>query len=178
MVSLPFIIVGCVTLVIVIALLVGSSISKHAVSTRASVERYQAENDLRQAELDTPPIKDNPAQQALTVLLERRKELENQISQLRSNASSSHYVDKSYTSFRETAITALKDARAEQAELIAEQAKLLAMMRGNNDEHKVDTAQEPVRVAAGGPVAQRVDDPDLLHDAEPDEQETSREGTA
>jgi hypothetical protein len=156
---------------------------KHAATKKAEV-------DLKQAELASPPP-ERPAitieqqlfdtkKQALNVLLDRRKMLDQQISNLRNNAMNTRveYSRDVMESARHDALRALEDARVEQRELIQEQHRLLIMMGEANDEPKVDAAQEPVRVATGGPVAGRVDDPDQLHDAEPDEPEASRAGVA
>lgn len=157
---------------------------KFDAENRRLQQQFDAENKRLQQALDA---KHNAKEQvfktkqnAVNTILERRKTLEQQISSLRSAASNYQYSDKGYAQYRADSLAALKDARQEQAELVIEQANLLATIKypGEEDEPQVDAPAEPVRVATGGPVAQRVDDPDLLHDAEPDQPEASREGVA
>ena len=189
MMSLLFLGIICLTTIIVVTTITSSvsAAKRYAADKKAEVDQKQIESAF-------PPEKPEPAsleqqafdmsrlhrqqildskKKALDHLLQRRSMLEGEIAKLRTSIQS--YADKSYATYRADAVSALNDARKEQQELVVEQERLLATMKGRND---VDAPEEPVRVATGGPVAGRVDDPDLVHDAESDEQETGREGTA
>lgn len=120
----------------------------------------------------------NSKNTALMKLLERRQVLESEITNHRTKIIGSNQ-DKAYNQYRADAMKSLENAREELALLVGEEKRMLEVLhRGENREPQVDAPEEPVRIATGGPVAQRVDDPDLLHDAESDEPEASRESTA
>ena len=164
-----------IAFVVIVVSSTWSSVKKHAAARRAEVDLKQVEAAFPQPAREDP----SPQQQALTTLLNRRRDLEDKINKLREQATylRTEYGQDIAKQHRSDALKALEDARQEQKELVQELAKLLATME-DKDDARVDAPKEPVRVVAGGPVAQRVADPDLVHDAEPDEPEAGREGTA
>lgn len=143
-------------------------------------QREQQEIDARQKAVDAQrkAVQQvfDAKKQALDHVLNRRRVLEAKIDECRGKVMG--YVDKQYAQYRTDALEAMNDARKEQAELVTQQADLLALIEGDDDESQVDTAAKPVRVDPGGPVAERVDDPDFVHDAESNVEEASREGAA
>lgn len=150
-----------------------SELQKHKIDTE-----YKALNAARpELELPKPSLR----QQALTTLLARRATLEFQIDGLRRTATNLQlqYGTDISRQQRTDALQALKDARKEQQELIIEQEKLLNTNSGESDEKiGVGASEESVQLDPGGHVAQRVDDPGDMPDAEPDKQEASRTGAA
>jgi len=145
-------------------------------------QRFDTEKAERQKQFDAKNQARvtlfNAKNQALVKLLERRQTLESEITNHRQKIIGSNQ-DKAYNQYRADSMKSLENAREELALLVTEEKRMLeALHRGEASEPQVDAPEEPVRVATGGPVAQRVDDPDQLHDAEPDEQEASRESAA
>ncbi len=128
-----------------------------------------------------PPKKEpTPNQQALTALLLRRANLEQNVTKLRDQSCQYSQYDqgKKYELLRSDALKALDDARREQQELVVEIAALLETMQGDEDAEKLDPAKKSLQPNTGGPVARRVVDSSLLYDAELHDEEASRKGAA
>lgn len=193
----------CLTLIILV-----TNVAGHVAATKRRAAELKAEVDKRQIESAFPPEKpEKPSleqqqfdlkrdreqqeidarrqavqqvfdakKQALDHVLNRRATLEARIDEARGRVVG--YADKQYAQYRTDALHAIEDARKEQAELVAQQAELLDLIQRGDDESQVDAATKPVRVDPGGPVAERMDDPDFVHDAESNVEEASREGAA
>lgn len=159
-------------------------LQKHKINTDMEVLRPAPERPL------PPPPKPDPTpeqvfaaaqQQALNELLARRRTLESNITKLRDQACQYNQYpsdDKKYAAWRSDTLKALDDARKEQQELVVEEAKLLASMRGAKNEPRLVSAEKSVQPDPGGFVARRVGDPGQLYDAELHDEEASRESSA
>ena len=152
-----------------------TAVARHRISAELQKHKITTDYESIKPVPEPPRPEPTPAQQALTALLARRKNLEDHVTSLRSRvADNSH---QSYKDYRADAIKVLEDARTEQQELVLEETGLLEMMHGVKD-GKVDSASKSIRVDTGGPVAERVDDSGELHAAELHDEETGRESTA
>lgn len=167
-----------------------AAVQRHRIA--AQMQKQKLDHDLEVLKTPAEPLpppspkKDpTPDQQTLNALLQRRKTLEDNITQLREKATtfSQYQGGKQYETLRADALKSLEDARTELADLVDEIDRLLKSMRGDNEEVKpppirLDAPEKPIQPIAGGSVAKRVADPGELHDAELYDEEAGRESSA
>ena len=151
-----------------------TSVLRHKLTME--LEKHKLNNEALKPPVEVPP-KPAPAQQSLTALLSRRKDLEEHINILRTRASDQRYNDKNFSQYRADSLKALEDARKEQQELVVEEKNLIELMYGVKNDRLVP-AEKPVRFDPGRLVAEPLDGVSLVCDVELHNAEAGREGTA
>lgn len=138
-------------------------VQKHRIT--AEMQKHKLNHDLEvlrpppDPQIQPKPEKPSPLQQSLTELLNRRRNLEAHINQLRDRASEYRYSNREYTQFRADALKALSDAREEQKELVLEEAGLLEMMQSSIKDETKEQLQK--RVADAEDQLEALDDLDV-----------------
>jgi len=118
-----------------------AAVQKHRIEAEMQKDKLKHDLEvLKPPQEPAPPSKPDPMQQSLTQLLDRRKKLEDSITDLRTRIIG--YADKSYAQYREDTLKALDDAREEQKELVLEETGLLEMMQESKKRIATDVDQD------------------------------------